>query len=483
MNPGVFFSGGSSKGLRNWVENSLEDGVSAVTVLAANKPCCENVSAVIQPKGTGALTTSIPDSTSLGGVQRGINAVDLQVKRTNSTQVAIGNYSVISGGESNQSRAAYSTVGGGLCNTVSNYAGTISGGEKNKTGLVYENLISSAYCCYSSCCFINQTVCCYTDEFGNTQEVTTESIQEVINEAISVGGVNVGLLLQSEYSVISGGINNFSFGYASLVGGGECNIAESKYSSVLGGYCNTASGYGSTIVGGVRNNTNGRINSFIVGANITATRDFTTYVNNLSIASMRTYPGNQERGVCLDYDGLLVVCAEDKAFTNFDSGAYASVVYKPIGVRPCDYRLINETSYTTILPGFANQSREYCGQPPFIAGYNLLLGGEDNLMIGNRFGQSFGKNNYTCINRFSSIINGYGNYMTNSLNSVIVSGDLNAISNRNSAFILGSCLTADRDCATFVNNLSIKNIPTSPVGLPSKSLWYCDADCVVRIIP
>jgi hypothetical protein len=37
--------------------------------------------------------------------------------------------------------------------------------------------------------------------------------------------------------------------------------------------------------------------------------------------------------------------------------------------------------------------------------------------------------------------------------------------------IVGSCITVDRACATFVNNLSIMNIPTSSAGLPSGSVW------------
>jgi hypothetical protein len=37
--------------------------------------------------------------------------------------------------------------------------------------------------------------------------------------------------------------------------------------------------------------------------------------------------------------------------------------------------------------------------------------------------------------------------------------------------IVGSCITANRECATFVNNLSIINIPTSSAGLPSGAVW------------
>jgi hypothetical protein len=39
------------------------------------------------------------------------------------------------------------------------------------------------------------------------------------------------------------------------------------------------------------------------------------------------------------------------------------------------------------------------------------------------------------------------------------------------SMIVGSNICADRVCATFVNNLSIKNIPTSSAGLPSGSVW------------
>jgi hypothetical protein len=46
--------------------------------------------------------------------------------------------------------------------------------------------------------------------------------------------------------------------------------------------------------------------------------------------------------------------------------------------------------------------------------------------------------------------------------------------------IVGSNITADRVCSTFVNNLSIKNIPTASAGLPSGSVWRSGtALCIV----
>ena len=51
------------------------------------------------------------------------------------------------------------------------------------------------------------------------------------------------------------------------------------------------------------------------------------------------------------------------------------------------------------------------------------------------------------------------------------------------SFIVGSNITSDRVCATFVNNLSIKNIPTSSAGLPTKSVWFDSATCTLKIVP
>ena len=39
-----------------------------------------------------------------------------------------------------------------------------------------------------------------------------------------------------------------------------------------------------------------------------------------------------------------------------------------------------------------------------------------------------------------------------------------------------ACITTDRICATFVNNLSIKNIPDGAGGLPSGSIYMCSTD-------
>ena len=93
-----------------------------VTSLTAAHATTGNVDLAIIPKGTGALLASVPDSvtsaTTTGGGKRGSSAVDFQQVRSigtqgGNTQVASGNYSVISGGAYNAASASYATIPGG----------------------------------------------------------------------------------------------------------------------------------------------------------------------------------------------------------------------------------------------------------------------------------------------------------------------------------------------------------------------------------
>jgi hypothetical protein len=45
------------------------------------------------------------------------------------------------------------------------------------------------------------------------------------------------------------------------------------------------------------------------------------------------------------------------------------------------------------------------------------------------------------------------------------------MSNYAESHIIGSNITANKGCTTFVNSLSIVNIPTSCAGLPSGLVW------------
>jgi hypothetical protein len=72
-----------------------------------------------------------PDSSVLGGDNRGSGAVDLQARRTASDQVASATSAVVGGGDSNKVSGIQSVVGGGVRNSVAGAVATVSGGHSN----------------------------------------------------------------------------------------------------------------------------------------------------------------------------------------------------------------------------------------------------------------------------------------------------------------------------------------------------------------
>ena len=98
-----------------WVEGI--GGTQTTTWLTPSGATADQNAAVI-PKGTGALITSIPDNGVAGGNARGQYAVDLQLSRSAATQVASGNYSVLTGGQNNCASGTFSAILGGCGNSA-----------------------------------------------------------------------------------------------------------------------------------------------------------------------------------------------------------------------------------------------------------------------------------------------------------------------------------------------------------------------------
>ena len=96
-------------------------------------------------------------------------------------------------------------------------------------------------------------------------------------------------------------------------------------------------------------------------------------------------------------------------------------------------------------------------------------GGCSNVASGQFSSISGGRQNISSGN-YSGVNSGCGN-TSSGTHSAILGGQSNTTNTCTCAMIVGSNITADRICATFVNNLSIKNIPTSSAGLPSGSVW------------
>lgn len=100
-----------------------------------------NSSIAIVPNGTGAIIASIPDGAATGGNARGANAVDLQMSRSASNQVASGIYSHIGGGLNNTASDEYAVVAGGTSNIASGRRSFIGGGTGNTAGAIFNNSV------------------------------------------------------------------------------------------------------------------------------------------------------------------------------------------------------------------------------------------------------------------------------------------------------------------------------------------------------
>jgi hypothetical protein len=166
-----------------------------------------NIDMVISPKGTGALLVQLPDGTSTGGDKRGNYAVDLQMERGSSSQIASGINSSITGGKGNRALGALSTISGGRVNYIVDSLSAIVGGDSN---------------------FVSG------------------------KRAFVGGGIKDSAT--ANYAVVVGGDRNNASGSWSAIGGGIVNKTSNWYTTIAGGANNTAYGEGSAIFGGIEMN-------------------------------------------------------------------------------------------------------------------------------------------------------------------------------------------------------------------------------------
>jgi len=118
-------------GLQYWTES--EDATTQQSTIFTPNNSATNVNAVIQPKGNGANTAQTPDGTNAGGNARGAYATDWQKVRTDATQVASGENSVVCGGERNGASGKNSFVGGGENNFATTQKASVIGGANNRS--------------------------------------------------------------------------------------------------------------------------------------------------------------------------------------------------------------------------------------------------------------------------------------------------------------------------------------------------------------
>lgn len=249
----VSFSGG---GLKFWLEaysTSTQTNVSFTPQVTD-----ANVSAVIKPKGTGALLASIPDGTIVGGNARGTYAVDLQLVRSNAASVASGTQSVLCGGNNNTVSNDRAFVGGGLSNVNSGSRSVLVGGEQNTVSGTYASLLGG----------ISNTASGAQATIGGGQQNTASGQWSTVaggrqngatNSYGTVAGGNVNSVV-GQFGFIGGGYNNSASFTCDTIAGGESNVLggqnNSNHRFIGGGQRNTINAeqtYASTICGGVGN--------------------------------------------------------------------------------------------------------------------------------------------------------------------------------------------------------------------------------------
>ena len=172
----------------------------------------------------------------LGGNVRGDSAVDLQINRSSSTEVASGPYSTVGGGLGNTASGGASTVGGGQNNMALHFASTVSGGDSN-TASGHHSTIGGGLCDTAS---------------GRWSTVGGGRHNIATNSSSTVGG-GTGNAASGVSSTVGGGQYNIASHFASTIDGGERNTASESHATVGGGWRNTASGVRSTVSGGDTN--------------------------------------------------------------------------------------------------------------------------------------------------------------------------------------------------------------------------------------
>ena len=203
---------------------------------------------VLSPNGTGAIQAQIADGASSGGDARGDNAVDLQTVRSSASQVASGEWAVVSGGSNNTAGTQVSVIGGGFGNEISGGLGFGSG--------ILSGISNSD---------INSTASVISG--GNSNSISGSEFS-----FIGVGGLggtaNANRIINSGHAAIVAGANQLIVGSAlsdsiyNFIGGGASNTIgdgayNCKYNIIIGGTSNqigTSSEveFG-TVLGGARN--------------------------------------------------------------------------------------------------------------------------------------------------------------------------------------------------------------------------------------
>jgi len=221
---------------------------------------------ILAPKGSGSILTNIPSNST--NEKRGLKVIDLQLNRTQANQVAKGDYSVISGGQSNRIGVSgnSSVISGGSNNTITNMFSAISGGYYNYTSGSYSFIgggsNDTTYDEYSVVVggqgnsagnkfnFIGSG---YFNTISGDYSLIVGGLQNAVTNEYAMIGSGRQNQVTGNYGVVVGGWKNHNYGFGSMLGGGVHNFINLSYSFIGGGYKDTVYANYATISGGFEN--------------------------------------------------------------------------------------------------------------------------------------------------------------------------------------------------------------------------------------
>lgn len=243
--------------LGNWDLNiniAAPNATVPVLLLSAAGVAETNCDVALTPKGTGALLAHIPDGTAIGGNKRGAYAVDLQLNRLFSPEVASGGVSTILGGERNTASGQWSAVVGGYNNQASGLRAFVGCGNANEASGDSSVVVGggSGSGADGNKAEGNQSFVGGGSENritnnGSTITGGTKNFSDAIYTSICGGYQNQ---TRGAYAASTGGRENSANGSYAFVGGGQYNKANGLYSAVAGGKQNDALGEHCAVLGG-----------------------------------------------------------------------------------------------------------------------------------------------------------------------------------------------------------------------------------------
>jgi hypothetical protein len=381
--------------------------------------------------GSGFCNTTSGGYSFTGGGRFNTTSGILSFTGSGYNNTASGAHSFVGGGKGNSTSSCYSFTGGGCANTTTGSSSITVGGFSNSTTGCYS---------FTGGGRSNQTASLYSVIVGGRYNISSGT------DSLVVGGCKNSST--NNLSLVVGGFCNISNGIASVAVGGNCNNSNASSSFVGGGNCNTASSNFSAVVGGCCNQSVDFL-GFVGGGFCNLVSASESFIgagkNNRNIASL----GFIGSGVCNNLCNI--------NGSNFSIG---SVVVGGIGNNTCGGTFNTSTCTFTVAPTLSN-----------VGLYSFIGGGFQNRANADCSAISGGVFNWiTPTGQCSFIGAGRGNTASGTA-SAVVGGASNTTNGCACAMIIGSNITADRVCATFVNNLSIKNIPTASAGLPAGSVW------------